>query len=148
MLRRPTAQASGFVPGTAALVQDHLVTISLASLCREGLVLHLQQPLERRFAAGTPVQQLPHPSTSDRAPSSCRPATRDGGAWRDGPLCGPHSDPLSTPQAPRPATGDGLQGGSSRRGDRRPAPWSPPKVRATCEASLDADLSVFVKLAL
>ena len=34
--------ASGFVPGAMALVQDNLVPISSASLCREGLVLHLQ----------------------------------------------------------------------------------------------------------
>ena len=45
------------------------------------------------------------------------------------------------------------QGGASRpatRGSRRPrgAPWSPPKVRVTCEASPGAERGVSVRLAL
>lgn len=101
------------------------------------------------FAAGTPVRQLRPPSAT--TPSSSRPATRDGGTWRDGT---PHSSGApSTPQGSRPATGDGLQGGASRpatRGSRRPrgAPWSPPKVRVTCEASPGDERGVSVKLAL
>ena len=63
--------------------------IESAALCREGLMLHLQAPLAAGFAAGTPVRQLRPPSAT--APGSSRPATRDGGSWRDGTPPNPRS---------------------------------------------------------
>ena len=128
----------------------------------QGLRLHLHEPLDAGYAAGTPVRQLrpasaSTPSSSPRGGSS-RPATRDGGgfgggAWRD---------EFATPQfSPRPATGDPLRGSSrpgtrpgtrpgSRRGgsgasERRIAVLSSPRVRARCEPSPGG---VTVKLAL
>jgi hypothetical protein len=114
--------ASGFVPGAMALVQDNLVPISSASLCREGLMLHLQA----RIGSNLPLTNvLAHALTYSTLPTA--PTRRSRSRWASPPA--PPCDSCAPPPPPRPPRVDPRRATAAPGGTVPPTPVVRPRRR-------------------